>query len=242
MKRHSEAWFEFGGIKNTELGVEMISMPARNLPIQRGKSYCVSGRSGMLWRSDGAYDNVEISLEFIVPDEVNIIAVNGWLSGSGLLRFSDEPEYAYEARISRNFKRQSVTPRMTAQRYAVTFTCHPFRLLYPEADAFTISASGSTFNNPGTAPSKPRLKITGSGDFSVTIGMETLFFSGVTDGGIIVDSQLMDALTYDGALLANDRISGMPWTLQPGWNVVSWLTETGSYVSGIEITPRWRYL
>lgn len=242
MNRLKDVWFEFGGIKNTELGVEMISMPARNLPIQRGKSYSVAGRPGTLWRTDGACDNVEVSLEFVVPDEKNIAAVNAWLCGSGLLRFSDEPNYMYEARVSRNFKRQSVSPRMTAQRYAVVFSCHPFRLLYPDAAPIAIASSGTTFDNPGTAPSKPRVKISGSGDFSVTIGMETLFFSGVEGGGIIVDSQLMDALTYDGAALANDKFSGMPWTIQPGWNAVSWMAESGSSVTGIEITPRWRYI
>ena len=38
MNRLKDVWFEFGGIKNTELGVEMTSMPARTLPIQRGNS------------------------------------------------------------------------------------------------------------------------------------------------------------------------------------------------------------
>ena len=112
----------------------------------------------------------------------------------------------------------------------------------PEAEPFTISASGESFTNPGTAPSLPRVKITGSGDFSVSIGMETLFFSGVSGGGIIVDSELMDALTYDGELLANDRVSGTPFQIQTGVNVVSWLAESGSSVTAVEILPRWRYL
>ena len=242
MNRLKEVWFEFGGIKNTEVGAKMISMPTRNMPVQRGKAITVAGRAGTLWSTDYADDSIDISLEFVVPDESNVLTVNGWLHGYGLLRFSDEPNMAYEARVSRGFKRQSVAPRMTAQKYTVVFSCQPYRLLYPEKEAFTITTLYEQFKNPGTAPSKPRVKITGSGDFSVTIGLETLFFSGVSDGGIIVDSQLMDAFTYDGTALANDKFDGMPWQIKPGYNGVSWLVEDGSSVESIEILPRWRYV
>lgn len=70
--------------------------------------------------------------------------------------------------------------------------------------------------------------------------METLFFTDV-ESGIIVDSVLMDALTPDGALLANDHVDGTPFEIQPGTNVVSWLTDGGS-IQSVEITPRWRYI
>ena len=166
-----------------------------------------------------------------------------WLTGSGPLRFSWAEDRAYDARAAKSSDAAQVSPDADPlMEFDVTFTCQPFRRLVPEAAPFTISSSGESFTNPGTAPSLPRVKITGSGDFSVSIGMETLFFSGVSGGGIIVDSELMDALTYDGELLANDRVSGTPFQIQPGVNVVSWLAESGSSVTAVEILPRWRYL
>ena len=85
-----------------------------------------------------------------------------------------------------------------------------------------------------------------------TIGGETIYFEGVSDGGIIVDSELMDALSYDGTALANDKISGQPWLLQPGSLTVSWDFDpdgvdeaTGDLlnnsVTSVEILPRWRW-
>lgn len=242
MNRLKEVWVEFKGVKNTDIGAKMISMPVRYMPVQRGKAISVAGRPGDLWYTDNTDDSVEISMEFAVPDESCRLAVNAWLRGTGLLRFSDEPNMAYEARVSRGYKRQSISPRLMGQKYTVVFSCHPHRLLYPEAEAFTITTLYEQFKNPGTAPSRPRVKITGNGDFSVTIGLETLCFSDITGGGIIVDSHLMDAFTYDGAALANDHFDGMPWQIKPGYNTVSWLFEAGSSVESIEILPRWRYV
>ena len=138
--------------------------------------------------------------------------------------------------------------RYAGQRFTVAWTCAPHRRLYPDAEPITITSSGTAIDNPGTAAALPRVEITGNGDFSITIGMQTAFFRGV-EGGIIVDSELGDALTTDGAQLANDRMDGELYAIQPGTNVVSWLTggededgnaTTGS-VSQVRITPRWRY-
>jgi phage-related protein len=66
-----------------------------------------------------------------------------------------------------------------------------------------------------------------------------MFFNDV-DGGIIVDTELMDAFTEDGAALANDHVSGQFFRIAPGRNVVSWQAEDGSSVSSVSILPRWR--
>ena len=242
MARIVKGWLEFGGVKSTEFGARLTDFISLTRPELRGTSYEVTGRSGDLWKTHGDYKPFDLKrkIRFRLS---RLDDVSAWLTGSGMLRFSWAENRAYEARAvkSANIEQISIDEDPVVE-LPVTFTCQPFRLLHPEAEAFTITASGTSFTNPGTAPSKPRVKITGSGDFSVTIGMETLFFSDISDGGIIVDSVLMDALTYDGTLLANDKMDGMPWTIQPGVNYVSWLVEDGSSIDSIEILPRWRYI
>lgn len=248
MKRLTEAWFEFKGVKSSDMGVMLRQMPTRFLP---GRNYTrrkAAGRDGSILTGDGSYNDVSVRIECSVPDASKLVAVLAWLTGSGSLRFSDEPNLTYDASVEKEYSRASIISRCEGQRFTVEWTCAPHRRLYPEAEPITITASGTQIVNPGTAAALPRIEITGSGDFSLTIGMQTAFFSGV-EGGIIVDSELGDALTIDGAQLANDRMDGELYAIQPGSNVVSWLTggedadgnaTTGS-VSQVKITPRWRY-
>ncbi len=233
---------EFNGTDSRDMGVSLISGARHIRPEWRGAAQTAAGRSGDIWLTDGAYDPFSLKQKLRCRLS-KLDSVCAWLTGSGRLRFSWAEDRAYDARAAKSTEFVQVSPDIDPlMEFSATFTCQPFRRMVPEAEAFTISSSGQSFKNPGTAPSLPRVKITGSGDFSVSIGMETLFFSGVTGGGIIVDSELMDALTYDGALLANDHVSGTPFQIQPGTNAVSWLAESGGSVTSVEILPRWRYL
>ena len=222
------------------MGVKMLEMPKRGLPFLRGRYQAVSGMDGGAFITDGTYENIEVSFSFDVTDRDSVPAVDAWLAGAGPLIFSDEPDRAYDARLNKAFNRRAISKRLDGQRYAVAFTCAPFKRQYPAPEAIELTAAG-TIVNPGSAPSQPRVTIAGSGDFSVTIGLETLFFSDVSGGGIIVDSELMDAFSYDGTELANDHFSGQPFQILPGSNNVSWTVEDGSSISKITILPRWRW-
>lgn len=239
MIRLTEAWFEFKGIRSDAMGIMLAKMPTRAIPAERGAFQTVSGRSGAVWSSDGGYEMIEIRMECDVPDG-RMDAISQWLTGEGLLRFSDEPGRAYEARIARSFQRTNPVPRFTKQRFTVSFTCQPFRLLYPAASAITVTSSGTVLDFVGTAPAQPRVEIRGRGDFMVTVGRTTMFFTDISEG-IIVDSELMDALSLDGASLMNNHVSGDFFELDPGFPAsVSWIVNSGS-VSSVTITPRWRY-
>lgn len=239
MRALSEAWFEFKGIRSTDMGIYLRAMPTRTIPGRNYKRQKVSGRDGTVRQGDGAYNDVTVKIECDVHDETRLPEILAWLSGDGQLIFSDEPNLAYEASIEKEFTRSSVIPRFTAQRFTVTWTCEPFRAIVPPPSPIVITRNGETFINPGTIYSLPAVKIAGSGNFMVTIGMETMFFTDITDG-VIVDSALMEAFTYDGALTCNDNVSGQPFRIRPGLNAVSWALEDGAYISSIEITPRWR--
>lgn len=231
------------------MGVYLRQMATRFVPgvnIERKK---VAGRNGALKYGPRTYNDVQVRIECDVRDETKLPEVLAWLTGEGRLRFSDEPEYTYDASVEKEYSRSPIMSRYKGQRFTVTWTCHPFRRLYPEAGAIAFSEPGM-IENPGTAPSLPLIKIVSSGTFSLTIGMQTVRFTDVDGGGIIIDSELGDALTLDGAQLANDKMDGPLFEIQPGYNGISWFAggedDEGNVLSGsvtqVTITPRWRYI
>lgn len=241
MSRANKAWFSFRGIESTDVDAWLVSAPVFAQGAWRGDSKTVIGRDGDVFVSDGCYDTSEIKvkLRFRMSRLDDVMA---WLTGSGWLVFAWARNRAYRARVEKKLDYKYGVPGLNPiMQVEVTFLCQPFRYQWPEPKAFEITASGTEFINPGTAPSLPRVKITGSGDFTVTISGQELAFSNVTGSGIIVDSYSMDALSYDGTEGANGKMSGTPWTIAPGKSTVAWTAESGSSVTKIEILPRWRY-
>ena len=237
--RKSWQWMLFNRRYSYEFFAKLISGVTHAHPEWRGKSQTSTGRDGDVYITDNTYDTYELKVKLRCPQS-HLDDITAWLTGTGLLVLSWAPDRAYDARVQKKFDyKQFLLGSDPIIEFEVTFTCQPFRFLYPGHPAVTFTAAG-TLENPGTAYSKPRVTIVGSGDFTVTIGSQTIYFTGIEDG-IIVDSDLMDALTPDGLNLANDKISGTPWTIPPGDNAVSWAIEEGS-VSSVTILPRWRYI
>ena len=214
----------------------------------RGSQETVAGRDGYVWLGDGAIEAFDIKHTCRAPS-TRLREITAWLAGSGGLRFSAEEDAMYDARIVKAIEYKKVIPGMNPIfEFAVTFSCQPFPRVWPEAEPIVITKSGTDLPNPGTAPALPRIEIVGSGSFALTIGKQTLAFTGV-EKGIIVDSELGDAFTPDGALLANDKIDGELFQIQPGFNVVSWVlgaageedADLDGTVEKVTVTPRWRY-
>ena len=250
MRRLSDAWFEFKGINSKFMGIRLRQMPTRFLPGRNYTRQKVAGRNGSIRIGDGTFNDVQVRIECDVLNEAMLPEIWSWLSGCGSLRFSDEPNLAYDASIEKEYSRSPINSRFIGQRFVVVWTCAPFRRMVPEPLPMTFTDSTMRpFINPGTAPSLPRVEIIGSGDFALTIGDQTLIFTNV-DSGIIVDSELGDALTLDGSRLANNHTNGELFQIQPGENYVTWSLggagEDGNDAPGnikkVTITPRWRWI
>lgn len=241
MKRLTEAWFNFKGIDSRDMGILLKQMPVRSIPGRNTTRKTVPGRHGTLKYGDQSYKDVTIRLECDVRDETKLEAVLGWITGSGPLFFSDEPDRVYDASIEKEYSRSSIQPRLSGQRFTITWTCAPFRKEAGNAPVINITTSGTILKNPGTAPALPRVEIHGNGNFQLNIGKESITFRGI-EGGIVVDSELMDALNLEGSQLLNDKIIGTPFEILPGDNDVSWILEEEDPDFEVLITPRWRYI
>lgn len=239
MKRLTEAWFSYAGKRSDEMGILLTGMPTRNHPAANGTYEVVPGRDGRLWFPDGTYDQMAVRINCVTDGSVSIDEINAWLSGSGELIFSDEPDRAYRARVTKEFARASKIARMDAQEFPVTWDCDPYRYLYPAEAAQTVSNGGSIVN-PG-AKSLPRITIAGSGDVALLVGTQLVEIEGMEDG-IIIDSEQKDAINFsDGLTLENEKIALDEFpVLNPGANMISWTGE--GTITSLSILPRWRYL
>lgn len=240
--RKRTGWFEFKGELSTGYKAYLMDEMRYIRGAERGKSLIASGRDGDLWIADNSRAAVDIKRRIWVPRS-KLNAASAWLTGSGLLRFSQEPGCAWEARADRETEYKQVTLGGDPwYEGTVTWICQPYRLLYPAASPIQITASGQSLTMQGTAKALPRVEIIGSGNFMVTIGRQAMFFDGIS-GGVIVDSQLMDALTLDGGGLMNAHVSGDFFQLDPAYpTTVTWVLESGATIQKIAITPRWRFV
>lgn len=242
VKKLEAVWFEFAGARNTEKGVRLLSLPVRYHPAERGELVQVPGRDGYLWAPDGAYNNVLTRVQCQTADDADMAIVSAWLRGEGKLRFSDDPNRFYRARVTKEFSQSAAINRFVNQAFTVTFDCQPF-LYHVEAedgDDAEITASPHTLTNPGTYKSAPRIKVEGTGNAVLTIGTQIVEIEGLEDG-IIIDSELGDCFNLTESALLNGKVTLMDDdfpTLAPGANIISW---TGT-VTKVTVTPRWRDL
>lgn len=236
MKQLPTAWFEFNGTRSDAMHVRLMAMPKRPIAAEQGEQIEIPGRDGYLWspRRD-ARAAISLSVDCTTEDGYASQNVSRWLTGSGLLRFSDDPNRTYQARVCDEYARESMFLQFDKQKFTTTFACQPHRYLYPEADTVVLTSAGYAIN-PCTASSLPRIKVTASGAFSIYIGA---FSADVSGGSVIIDSELVDCFAADGVTLANSRVTMDEFPqLLPGGNAISW---DGS-VTSVEIQGRWRDL
>ena len=238
-----EPYFIFRGIDSRDIGVIVEDMFDVHRPKRNVQTIQVPGRDGRLTQDDGTYDTYTISGKincFGAP----LSDVYAWLSGSGDLILGDEPTRSIRASATAQIKNTRFRCDGCYDSLQVSFDCQPFRYHVEQtegANDIILTSSPATVSNPGTYKSAPRLTIEGTGDAVLTIGTQILE---VTDlaGGVIIDSELGECFDLTETAMRNDRVTLMDDNfpaLHPGANIISW---TGTGVTKITVTPRWRDL
>lgn len=240
MKRLEEGWFSFDGISSENMGLRLLEMPKRRKAKKRGNYQTASGRDGDMWDSDDAYEAYDITIKCESGDGYDESKVRAWLDGENDLIFSDEPNLAYYALIREYVDFASKYQLFDTKLVTISVHVQPFRRMIPPASLKPITAP-TTLINPGTVYSLPKITIRGSGDFSLSINTQTMFFTDIS-GGVVLDCELQDAFVLDESVLYNDNVSGAFFRLQPGANMVGWVLEDGADIESVTIEPRWRCL
>lgn len=238
------AWFKFRGVKNTDMNVQMLSMPIRPHPARKGELIDVPARDGKLFIDEYTYDRILVTLQCVAIDNDNIDAISAWLSGDGDLVFGDEPDRAYKARITKEFSRANKMPRLRGQEFTLVFDCEPFRYESIPSEPIVIARTGTIITNPGTLESLPLIQINGSGSQTLMIGSSTMLFDGLENEKpmyVDCDAKIVYTGTASGPspmVLATQNATGDWMIIEPGQQIVAFTDG----ITSVTITPRWRWL
>lgn len=226
-------WFD--GISSDEMNVNVESYPARSIPKRKMEIVSVPGRSGDLIFPQEAYENYDQTYSVYVSAiraKLHNIAgeIIEWLSKSGYRRLEDsyDPEIYRMAYYSGGKDIENFFDEFG--RAEIVFTCMPQRYMkYGEREIY--ATNGMTLRNPTMYPAKPLIKVTGSGNGTLTVGANTIALTGINEF-LMIDSEAMDC--YKGAVNENAKMSGNFPELRES-SVISW---TGA-ITAVDIVPRW---
>ena len=229
-------YFVYDGISSTDFNIvitktNQISGPERNIKIVE-----VDGRDGALLIDKGNYKSFELEIECSIDasnENIHYIARNikKWLQSDFKFKkliFSDDPEYYYEASCINKLDIEEVINLLG--EFKLTFLCKPFKKQVNAEFPIVLTSSITLYNK--TMPSKPYIKVVGSGDITININSQKLILKGV-EGYIEVDTELYNC--FKGNLNQNNKMYSDFPVLEEGINNITWEGN----VSRLEIIPRW---
>ena len=159
-------------------------------------------------------------------------AALGWLRGSSDLIFSNEAGYIYTARIVNEVDFDRIGNDLLQAE--VQFYCDPLKKsANADRETVTLTASGSIYNR-GDVASRPIVKITATGNKTITIGTMSMAFSNLS-GTVVVDCDA-GIITKNGAIWT-ESVTGDFWRIPTGTVSVTLPSSTT-----VEIQPNWRWV
>ena len=197
------------GVNSTTItGLLVTDLGATSKPLVRTLVEEVDGRDGDIVTPLGfsAYDRV---IKIALTSNYNIDEVIKFFNSEGVITFSSEPEKYYRFAIYEQIDFERLIRYKTAE---VTLHIQPFKFSLEEREQETnISVSPATVNvyNSGNYYASPIIKITGSGDITVSLnGSQVLTLAlGDISQTIIINCEAMNAYSLDNTLL-NRLVTG----------------------------------
>ena len=170
---------------------------------------------------DGSLDCIQDAMN----DVARVVYKQGWQT----LADDYEPDYFRLAYFQGSIDTENRYTRLG--RFTLSFKCRPEKFLNSGNTPVTV-ATGDVINNPTAFKAKPLIKITGSGNGTLTVGTATMSFTGITDY-LNIDCDTMNVyrqITEN----RNNLMTGEFPVLNSGNNTV---TFTGG-ITAVQITPR----
>jgi len=229
-----KANFTFNNISSLDY-LTIQKMPSIIRGARNVKKVEVDGRDGFLTEDLGTYASTIKNAECYLKDIESLNFINSWLTGTGDVIFSNEPDKIYKATILNQIEFIKVKAVRDYKTFIVIFECQPYKLSLAN-DIITLIANGSAIYNPSAVNSKPIIKIYGTGNISLAIGDSPTVNLYDIVGNITMDSQVEEA--FSGNKLLNNNMSGEFPQLSPGPNKITW----SGNVTKIEINGNWRWL
>lgn len=196
-------YFTYNGISSEDMELKIISFPPPPKAEETTEYTNIPGRETGLVKRKGQYSNTKPQLKFALLDRSRYRAILEWLSGSGKLIYSDEPDKYYNAYFTGTTDYERVSDEILEASMKVTVL--PFaRAVNPTIIDLTSATSYVLATNAGTVKGKPIITLKPSGTEPVTISIngedfvvqipETVSTNGYA---ITIDSEIMIAYYTD---------------------------------------------
>ncbi len=225
----------FAGETAGDCGLAVARRPDIPSPERRYEEITISGRDGKLYITDGGIEDIEIEVEMNFkgkPDEWSerLRRARRWLTGSGKLKFSDDPDFFYRVKkVTAGTAERSCVPAGTLK---AVFTCEGYS--YAEAGDLPYDPEDASYNPYDTC--HPIYVITGEGACVLTVNGNTM--NANIGQNLTIDTERM--ITYrNGGQLENTKVTGdyAGLFLKPGENAIQ-ISENFK----LKVIPNWRTL
>lgn len=180
----AEPYFVFNNVDSRTMGVRVVSYPPILRANLRATTVTLPGRPGELTQIEGVdiYEPYTRAMTIASAGADMQTALN-WLRGSGTMILGNEPDYAYSVRLDAQLQMDKQYTNMWSG--SLQMRTEPFKRASTASSAIEVTTSGTTVNNPGNVPARPKITLTGSGSATLTIGGKTLTFTGLTSGTVV---------------------------------------------------------
>ena len=230
-------FFTFAGKSTNDYGLRISGEATFNAPERKYSEVTVPGRNGTLTIDENSFKNITLKYPaYIITDMQERVRdfANYISSFAGYQRLEDtySPETYRMAQYVSGLEVKTAGYMNRHGSFDIKFNCKPQRFLKAGEIVQTFTANSAIFNST-LFPSKPLLRVYGTGAGTVGIGSYLITLSQI-DGYVDIDCELMDA--YKGTLNCNANVSfnADDFLMVPGLNGV---TFTGN-ITQVDITPR----
>lgn len=149
-------YFTFKGKSSEDMNIRIIDFSPPGKAEEVTETISIPGRSKDLIKITGRHKNHSSNLKFAVFGRKSYRAVLDWLSGSGRLIFSSEPDKYYNVYMTGAVAESRISDDVSELSVSVVFEPFAYSVSNPEI-AFT--ASYTSIPNNGTEYSEPVIKL-----------------------------------------------------------------------------------
>ena len=237
-------YFVFKGKKSSDFGLMVAAAPDQGGAQRQVDRIPVAGRNGALLIDRGRYEDIVCVYAVGIKVKRGEIAeyagkIKEWLlSDVGVYRLADTYNPAYFRKASYAGPLDIENVLNLGSRFAVSFTCDPFKFSFDGQRSSVLTVSGKSVTNVEMFESRPYFKVYGSGNGN-------LYLSGPGSNSTIQLKNISEYVEIDSELFqvfkgstnkSNDVIMPEKWpTFATGKTVISW--DGG--ITKVEYIPRW---